>query len=462
MHRSLLLILMTFSLSACSLAPEYVRPSPELPSTWTGGQGQTELHLDVQWWRRFDDSTLNALVDEALKNNLDLEQALVRVEQAAAQLGTARSALAPTPSASGSGTRTMVGSAHSDEFGANVGVSWELDLWGKYRNQAQSARANLLASEAGRNAVRLSVAGNTVKGYFWLRAYSLQESTAERVLRTREEAHEIYANRYQQGQINELDLLRDEAEVESARNTLYTIRISKDAAESSLAVLLGRSPSEIMRKNAISAGNLEQALPVAPVLPGGLPSELLDRRPDIRQAEEQLKSANYNIGSVKASYFPSFSLTGLLGVVSPQLSSLFSTDSTTQGKGALGLPLDMWRTRSSVRGAEAQKREAEAAYIQTVQTAFQDMRDALMRQSEYALSVKSLDRQVHVLSSSVTHARNRYNNGYSSYLELLDAERSLFSAELNLISTRASQLAAIADVCLALGGGWEGEEEGKS
>lgn len=462
MHRSLFfLVVMSFSLSACSFAPEYHRPTPELPAVWTEAS-KPKQHLETQWWRRFEDNTLNALVDEALKNNLDLEQALARVEQASAQLGTARSALAPTPAISGSASRNVTAGGSSNEFGGNASiVSWELDLWGKARNQAQSANANLLATEAGRDAVLLSVAGNTVKGYFWLRAYALQEQNAERVLRTREEAHEIYLNRYQQGQINELDLLRDEAEVESARNTLYTIRVAKDAAESSLAVLLGRSPADIMRKNAISAGNLTLALPVTPVLPDGLPSDLLERRPDIRQAEEQLKSANFSIGTARAAYFPSLSLTGLLGVVSPQLSNLFSANGDyAQGESAVRLPLDIWRTRNSVRGAEAQKRTAEAVYVQTIQKAFQDMRDALTRQSEYALSVNSLARQVEVLSTAVTHARNRYNNGYSSYLELLDAERSLFGAQLDLISTRASQLAAIADVCLALGGGWADEVSG--
>lgn len=448
--------LLTVALTAggCSFAPEYERPVMDLPQTWTDAG---EHNLDVQWWRRFNDGTLNDLVEEALTNNLDLEQALARVDQARAQLGVARSDLAPTPAAAASATHALNGAdTRTNQYGANFGVSaWELDLWGAYRNRAASARADLLATEAARAAVRLSVTGNTAKTYFQLRAAALQEQTAHRVLNTREESHRIYVNRYEEGLIDELSLLRDEAEVETARNSLYGARIAREAAESALAVLVGRSPADIMAGN-VSAGDISVALPTAPVLPAGLPSDLLERRPDIRQAEETLKSANFTIGVAKASYFPSLSLTGLLGLASPELNKLFSTDGRTwQGQAGLRLPLDPWRTKSAVAGAEALKREAVAVYEQTVQNAFKDMRDALTGQEQYALAVKSQERQVDVLSQAVTHARNRFNNGYSSYLDLLDAERSLFSAELNFIATRARQLSSIVDVCLALGGGWE-------
>ena len=448
------LVAVSLTAGGCSFAPEYQRPALDLPQAWTA---TGEHNLEIQWWKRFNDETLNALVEEALNNNRDLEQAMARVDQARAQLGTARSNLAPTPGVDASASHTLT--AHDtrvNEYGVSGGVSsWELDLWGKYRNGARAARAQMLASEASRDAVRLSVAGNTAKTYFQLRAYALQEQTAQRVLRTREEAHKIYVNRYEQGLINELDVLRDEAEVETARNSLYNARIARDAAESALAVLVGRSPADIMLPGAIGPGDMNVALPTAPVLPDGLPSDLLQRRPDIRQAEETLKAANFNIGVAKASYFPSLSLTGLLGVVSPQLNSLFSVDGQyAKGAGGLHLPLDVWRTKSTVAGAEAQKREAVAAYEQTVQKAFQDMRDALTGQEQYALAVQSQSQQVKVLSAAVTHARNRYDNGYSSYLDLLDAERSLFSSTLNLFATRANQLSSIVDVCMALGGGW--------
>ena len=448
--------MVTLCVTGCSFAPEYQRPVMELPQVWSEAG---EQDLEVQWWRRFNDPTLNALVEEALENNLDLEQAMARVEEARAQLGTARGSLAPAPSLDASASSTLTaGNTSTEEFGVSGGlVSWELDLWGKYRNSAKSAQAQLLASEAARDAVRLSVAGNTAKTYFQLRAAALQERTARDVLRTREESHKIYVNRFEQGLINELDLLRDEAEVETARNSLYSARIARDAAESALAVLVGRSPAEIMQAGVVGSGDLELALPTAPVLPAGLPSDLLERRPDIRQAEELLKSANFQIGVAKANYFPSLSLTGLLGVVSPQLGNLFSPDGKySQGQGALHLPLDVWNTKSNVAGAEAQKWEAEAAYQQTVQMAFQDIRDALNEQEQYALAVQSQTRQVKVLGEAVTHARNRFDNGYSSYLDLLDAERSLFTASLTLYSTRASQLSSIVDVCMALGGGWVG------
>jgi len=454
---------MAFLGTGCTLAPEYERPAMELPQTWATPARDT---LDVAWWKRFQDDKLNALVEEALQNNRDIEQAIARVDFARAQLGLARSDLFPTPGVNASSTRSRSslrgyppatpGYETNSSQQANIGVSsWELDLWGKYRDLDSAAVSNLLASESTRDGVWLSVAGQATKGYFLLRASDLQEHVAVSTLKTREEAYRIYAARYNQGLIDELDLLRVKSEMETARSALYKTRVSRDAAESSLAALLGRSPREIMREGTVERGRSLEDMPTAPVFPAGLPSDLLERRPDIRAAEESLRAMNFNIGAARAAFFPSLSLTGMLGYASTELNTLFASNARTwQFGGGLYLPLDFWRIQSNLRGAEAQQREAVAVYQQTVQNAFREMRDALTQEEEYANVVRSLEVMVADLRKAVDLAKTRYDNGYSSYLEVLDAERSLFNAELDLASARNNRLSGIVNVCLAMGGGW--------
>ncbi len=455
--------LLGFGLSGCTLAPEYKRPVMDMPEAWTTPARDS---LEVQWWKRFQDDKLNALVDEALQNNRDIEQAMARVDFARAQLGLARSDLFPTPGVNGSAARsrssrnmprTVPGHETNSAYSADFGVtSWEVDIWGKYRDLDSAAAAQLLASEAARDGVWLSVAGQTTKGYFLLRTYDLQENTAANTLKTREEAYRIYSARYDQGLIDELDLLRVKAEVETARSALYNTRVGRDAAESALAALLGRSPREILTEGTVQRGRAMDDMPTAPVFPAGLPSDLLERRPDLRTAEESLRAMNFNIGAARAAFFPSISLTGLLGFASTELDSLVAGNARTwQFGGGIYLPLDFWRIQSNLRGAEAQQREAVAYYQQSVQNAFREMRDALSQEEQYASVVRSLESQVSDLRRAVDLAKTRYDNGYSAYLEVLDAERSLFSAELDLASARNAHLSGIVNVCLAMGGGWE-------
>ena len=459
----LLVTLLGLGISGCSFAPEYQRPVMDIPEAWVTPARDS---LEVQWWKRFQDDKLNALVEEALQNNRDIEQALARVDFAAAQLGIARSELFPTPGLSGSSARSrssrnMPGtvrgyetrSVHSVDLGA---TRWELDIWGKYRNLSDAALAHMLASQASHDAVWLSVAGQTTRGYFLLRTHDLQEETAANTLKTREEAFRIYSARYDQGLIDELDLLRVKAEVETARSSLYKTRVGRDATESALAALLGRSPREILREGTVERGRAMDDMPTAPVFPAGLPSELLERRPDLRAAEENLRAMNFNIGAAKAAFFPNISLTGALGFASTELDSLLTGNARTwQFGGGLYLPLDFWRLQSNLHGAEAKQREAIAAYQQAVQNAFREMRDALSQEEQYANVVRSLESQVGDLRRAVELAKTRYDNGYSAYLEVLDAERSLFTAELELAVARNNHLSGIVNVCLAMGGGWE-------
>ena len=449
-------------LSGCSLAPDYQRPELDLPQAWEETQPQA---FQDKWWERFNDPVLNSIVEEVLANNKNITEMAIRVEQAQASLGMARSYLFPIPAASADGTRTMARSADSPiamksggknthSFSGGLAASWTLDFWGKYWNAAQSVRESLVATEAARDNVVLSVVASTVESYLGLSSFTWQEELATSVLKNREEALRIYQNRFDNGQISDLDILSIKANVETARNALASARMAKNSAETSLAVLLGRSPADIMNGLGIKA-TLLTSLANTPALPSGIPSTLLDKRPDIRQAEAKLRAANYDIGTARAAYFPSFSLTGLLGSASIELDDLLrSSNQYAALSGGVSLPLNFWSIKRSVYIAEAEKQAAVNAYELAVLSAFKDVRDALVNQTEQANSVQALSRQVGYLEQALGHARTLYDNGFASYLELLTTETNLFSAQQALAAAHASHLASIARVCLALGGSW--------
>ena len=454
---ALIATLLTLTLTAgCSLAPDYQRPRLELPETWKEAGAES---LAFAWWTRFNDPVLTRLVEEALMHNRDIAAAAARVDYARAQVGLARAERFPLLAGQAQTTPTWIDhqkALTTPQYSAGFGASWELDLWGKFRSASDAAKAQLMASEASRRGVRLSVAAQTAVAYFTLRSLDLQLATTESTLKTREEALGIYTARFEQGVINELDLMQAKTVVETAKTALYRTRAALDAAEGALIAMVGRSPRDIMYGNA-ERGLALEAIPAPPVIPPGVPSDLLERRPDIMQAEQSLVAANANIGVARAAYFPTISLTGLFGIISPQLSELFNYPNRTWNYGATGsVPLlDFGRVSSNVDAAEAKQREALAQYEGTVQKAFKEIRDALAKQREATNIVESLERMVADLRVATDLARSRYDNGYSSYLEVLDAERSLFQSEMDLASARSDRLASVVNVCLSLGGGWE-------
>lgn len=451
-------------LSACSLAPRYERPEQDIPEQWRKVDlGSAPLNTD--WWVRFNDPVLTALVGEALKNNQDLAESLARIDSAAAQVGVATSALFPHVSAAGSASsqsssaRVANYSPQADRtntsYQGTLNAAWELDFWGKYRNSRTMLSDVLMNSVIGHEALRLSVAGQTAQSYFALLALDMQLDTARRTLKSREEAFGIYTSRYRQGDITELDWQRARAEVETARAQVHTTTVAVDQAEAALAVLLGRSPRAIIN-DAMPRGKAIGMLPSPPVLPAGLPSELLERRPDVRAAEYLIMAYNANIGVARAQFFPSISLTGMLGTLSAAVGNLFIHPSAAWSYGASGtLPiLDFGNNWYNLKDAEAQKKAATAVYLKTVQAAFQDIRTSLTSQREADAIVRSMQLQVESLRRAVDIARLQYDNGYSDYLTVLDAERQLFSAELQLATALRDRLNAVVSVCMALGGGW--------
>ena len=465
----LVALLAALHLSACSLAPNYERPDAPLPVEWNLPE-QAESPLSQQWWTRFNDPALDALVDAALRNNQDLEQALAKVNSARAQIGVATSFLFPSVGAYGGwdlGSQSLTGPSPlptgldrtQPAYSGGLSAAWELDFWGKYRNSYTALSDLLMSTQAAYIGLRLTTSGTTARNYFTLLSLDLQKEIAERTIKTREDALKIYTDRFKAGDIPELDWLRAKAEVEVARVALHETLVAREAAEASLLTLVGRSPRDITLES-LERGKTIQLIPAAPILPAGLPSQLLERRPDIRAAEYALMGSNANIGAVRAEFFPSISLTGSLGTLSVHLQKLFSPAAGVWDYGIQGtMPiLDFGRTWWKVKDAEAQKRLAVAVYNKTVQSAFSDVRTALVQQKENAEIVRRYKAQVDSLQRATDLARVRYDNGYSSYLEVLDAERQLFGAEMQAATALAKRLTSIVDVCMALGGGWEDDD----
>ena len=358
-----LTLVLCLAVTGCSLAPDYKRPEQDIPKEWRSVDlGPSPLNTD--WWTRFNDPVLNALVEEALKNNQDLAESLAKIDSAAAKLGVGTSQLAPSVSGAGAATSQSnstkianyndVADRSYVNYQGQLSASWELDFWGKYRNNYTMLSDVLLNTVVSHEALRLSVASQTAQSYFALLALDMQLATAKRTLRTREDAFGIYTSRYRQGDITELDWQRARAEVETARSQVHSSTVAVDSAEASLAVLLGRSPRDIMSAVMPRGGDISK-LPAPPVLPAGLPSELLERRPDVRAAEYMIMAYNANIGVARAEFFPSISLTGMLGTLSASVVNLFSGPAGAWSYGVTGsMPLlDFGRTWYNVNDAEA-------------------------------------------------------------------------------------------------------------
>lgn len=457
-----------FLLAACSFAPKYEQPKMDIPEAWTKLTPSTQP-LNTDWWTRFNDPVLNAMVEEALKNNQDLAAGMAGIRSAAAQAGVGSSALWPSVGAAADLTATGASekSANSafgpgstasrwyTNYQGQLAASWEVDFWGATRNNYTRLTNILLQTVLQHEALRLSIAGQVAQSYFAMLSYDMQLDTAKRTLRSREDALRIYTSRYRLGELTELDWQRARAEVETARATVHSTNIALDEAEASLAVLLGRSPKEIWQK--VERGSRLDKLPTPPVLPEGLPSELLLRRPDIRAAEFGIMAANAQIGEARARFFPSVSLTGAIGTLAAAVSNLFSGPAAIWSYGAaISLPIfNGGQTWYNMKNAEALKEEAIATYKQTVMEAFKDVRVTLTAQTERANIVKATQAQVDSLRRAANIARLQYDNGYTDYLTVLDAERELFAAELSLATALQNRLSSVVSVCMALGGGWQ-------
>ncbi|MCX5855982.1 MAG: efflux transporter outer membrane subunit [Deltaproteobacteria bacterium] len=458
--RRILLMLAVLILSACTIGKDYQRPDVEKPNVWRFEEKEAKAVANTAWWEQFQDPVLNDLIRIALAENKDLLIAAAKVEEYMGRYGATRADQFPQASVKGTGERMRITengyspipsgiSPVYNNYQVALNASWEIDLWGKYRRASEAARADLLSTEEGRRSVILTLVTSVAGGYVNLLNLDQQLDIARSTVKTREESLNLFKLRFEGGVISELELSQVKSEYQEARAYIPQLEKAIAQQENALSILLGRNPGPILR------GRIMDQLTL-PAIPEGLPSDLLERRPDIRQAEQNLIAANAQIGVAKAAYFPSISLTGFFGTASTDLSNLFRDSSKVWNwGGSVNLPIfTAGRTRGQVKAAESVRQQSLFQYQQSIQTAFREVEDALVDQLK---SREKLDAQMHQVSALRTYkdlALIRYENGYSSYLEVLDAERNLFSIELAYVQTRGTQFQALVNLYKAMGGGW--------
>ena len=458
--RRILLSSLVF-LAACATPPPPQPPKVELPAAWK--ETAPRFAEDGRWWRIYQDAELDKLIEEAVARNADLMIAAARMDEARALVADARGAQMPTVDARFGAQRQRNSQRTAtffsgipleyNDYRATLNVSWELDLFGRLRSTAAAAAADYQASAAVRDGVRLAVAAQVAKSYFSLRALDEQIAMTTRNVGLREDALNLQRRRFEGGVISEFDLRQLEAETAAVRAQLPPLERARDQEEAALTVLLGRSPKQIFETGVTRASIFDQSLHPA-VLPAGMPSELLLRRPDLVEAERRLAATHARIEAARAEMFPSISLTGLAGRESASLSSLFNGPagiyyflaSVTQPIYAGG------RLAARTDAAKAREQQALAEYQKTIQTAFGEVRTALVGQTRSRESFEAESAREQALAQSLRLAQLRYQNGISSQLDVIDAERGLLSARIARIEALRAQRAAIADLFRALGG----------
>jgi outer membrane protein, multidrug efflux system len=456
MKRSWLLVLL---FAGCMVGPDYQRPAVVSPPSYRGGTeaGEAASLGDKDWAQVFPDPALGALIRTALAQNQDLAIAAARIEQAEAQLGITRADQLPTVNlglAAGRERLAATGLAPATTtnlFQGSVSASWELDFWGKFRRATEAARADLLGAEWNRRAVVASLVANVATAYYQLLQLDSQLEISKSTLTSRQESLALVQLQERQGSVSILDVRQAEQLVYTAAQTIIDIERRSEQQENFISVLLGRNPGPVPRGRKLT----EQ--PHDPVVPAGLPSSLLQRRPDIQLQEARLMAANARIGVARAAFFPSISLTGGGGVQSAALSDLFKGPSGVWNFiGTLTQPIFAGgRLTAGVKLAEAQKKEALLVYQQTIQQAFREVSDALVGYQKN----REFREQQELLAASARDAAalsdRRYRGGAASYLEVLDSNTRTFTAELGLAQAQLNELLSLVQLYSSLGGGWQ-------
>jgi len=457
-----LLVAAALALAGCTTTPT-TPPTLDLPA---GNPAANEVALD-RWWTVFQDPVLTAYEDEALAHNLDLAAAMARIETARAQVTLASSSLYPNVNLNTAASRnriTEVGgnplpfqtNPTSSDFRIALDASYELDLWGKYRTATNAAREDLLASRYAREAVQTIVTAEVARAYFQLLATDAQLALLNETLASRDQTVTLQRDRFQAGVIGEYDLASTEAERAAVLGDIAVTRRAAGELETALATLLGRSPREVYAPELAHDTKTARAVGV-PAIPADLPSNLLERRPDIRQVERQLAAASMRIDVARADYFPSVSLTGALGTESGLLKNLFSGPALIWGiGGSLLQPIfGLKAIEANVQATTARRQEVVVAYQQTVQAAFRDTRNALVASDASRAALAAQGQRRERLARALELGDIRYRAGYSPLLEVLDLQRQLLQAQTLEIAAARDARIAIVDLSKAMGGGWD-------
>jgi multidrug efflux system outer membrane protein len=456
-------LLITVLVSGCAVGPNYKKPLANTPSVYRGltpdeaAKNDPKSLGDEKWWEVFQDEQLKKLIKTALQQNYDVRRAAVRVLEAQASLGITRSNQFPTVAVQAAATnqrsarQKVVPAIETDTTQAGVNLSWELDFWGRFRRATEAARANLAASEWAKREIITQLISNLAGGYFTLRALDLQLEISRRTLASRQDSLRLTTVLAEGGSTSLLDVRQAEQLVYTAASEVPSLEQQIEQQENFISILLGNNPAPVPRGRPLT----EQ--PHAPVLPAGLPSSLLERRPDILQAEQQLISANAQIGVARSLYFPQITLTGEAGYQSSALTGLFAGPAGFWAFGSnLAQPIFTGgRLRSNVRLAEAQEQESVFFYQETIQGAFRDVSDALVayrKTQEFAEQQKLL---VDSAQDATRLAHLRYSGGATSYLEVLTNDTNYFTAQLGLVQAQLDEQLALVQLYKGLGGGWQ-------
>jgi multidrug efflux system outer membrane protein len=454
---------MILFLAGCAVGPYYKRPPINAPETFRGeNEISTNSFANLPWWQVFHDDTLQNLIRTALTNNYDLRIAVTRVEQARAMAAEARAGFFPQLDYAATASRGQnVGGGNipsptgtiGNVFAADVSASWEIDLWGRIRRLNEAARAQFLASEEARRDVMISLIAQVAQDYFQLLALDNQLVIARQSTNSFGDSLKIFNQRLRGGVASILETSSAEALMDASAATIPELEQQIALQEDQLSVLLGQNPAAILRENT----SLEKQMP--PEVPAGLPSALLERRPDIREAEQQLRSANAEVGVAKADFFPQLNLTGLLGEVSPELSTFTSGGDVAWGiaAGLTGPLFHGGQLRAQYAQARAVREQYALQYQETVLNAFQEISDALISREKSASARNEQSRAVEAYKIAVKISMERYRMGNADYYEVLQEQQLLFPAENSLVQFQLNQLLAIVQLYRALGGGWEAE-----
>jgi len=455
-----LIILLTIS---CRVGPNYVKPTVQSPESFRYAEGTPDSVLNLQWWTLFNDDYLTNLVETALVHNQDVLIAASRIEEARAALGYNKADQFPVIGYDGGASRytsNLPGQGVQgpyNDFSAVATLAWELDFWGKYRRATEAARAELLANQYNQRVVQLSLITEVTRVYFLLLDYRERLEISEKTLETRRESLQIIGERFDKGIVPELDL--NQAQIQEAIAEAAVPFYSRLVAqtENALNILMGKMPSPL------SITNKLQNLPVPPEIPAGIPSVILERRPDVLQAEQLLAAQTARIGVAQALRFPSISLTGMFGTASSELSTFASGDAVVWSVGGsiLGPIFNFGKNKRRVEIERERMRQDSLFYVKTVINAFREVEDALIGLKTFEDESLARQKQMKAAANAAVLSQARYDGGVTSYLEVLDSERSKFNAQLSASETYQQYLSAYINLYKVLGGGWLSEEEMK-
>ena len=465
MRKFALAAVITALVAGCTVGPDYSRPQTTSPDHWRIDYPAAADVANTRWWEQFGDPALNQLIDTALRENRDLLIAAARVDQFVGQLAVVRSQFYPQIGYNADASRNRASRLGNPPipspadpyytlYQGALSAQWQIDLFGRVRRQSEAAQAQVYASEQGRRGVILTIVTNVATSYITLRGLDQQLEIAQATAKNYAETARIFELRFKGGVVSEVELNQVESQYQQALAAVPALEQAIAAQENLISILLGRNPGPIPRGRAIDEF-------VGPAIPADLPSTLLERRPDILQAEQILVATNANIGAAKALYFPTLSLTGLLGSVSTAFGDFLTGPATvwTVAAGLTGPIFTFGLIEGQVQSAEAAQREALANYQQIILNAFRETNDALVGTVKKRDEVAAQTKRVAALREYTRLSRLRFDNGYAGYLEVLYASNELFAAELAAVQSQADGYTQLVNVYKAVGGGWVNEAD---